>query len=131
MRLEDDQCVYYTDQGEIKKGYNVHFLDDDPLPAQLKKVGFFNDYPTPSCFLGALPSEDNKTKDTSDVKLANTEDQNSEEEDALMLNNNSHTFHKPSCKTLNTVDQSGLQRVEWSREQVIEAGYRPCRQCNP
>lgn len=130
MKIEDDICVYYNEQGEIVDNYGVHFFDD-PLPARLKKVGFFNEYPTPSSFLGSLANEDNSTEDKSDVDVANTVKLNSAKDDDFILNSNSYTFHKPSCALLSTVDQNSLQRVEWSREEVIEAGYRPCKRCNP
>lgn len=47
---------------------------------------------------------------------------------AYIGNRNSHVFHLPSCSSL----PAEKNRVYFdSREAAIEAGYRPCKRCNP
>lgn len=45
-----------------------------------------------------------------------------------ILNVESKKFHRPSCHRLPTDNRKD---VDWSREEVIEQGYEPCKLCNP
>ena len=45
-------------------------------------------------------------------------------------NKNSHVFHEPSCSGVKNMSEKN--KVEFhSREEAIEAGYKPCSNCNP
>ena len=130
MMIEDGQCVNYNNEGEKVCSYEAHFFDTH-LPTRLKKVGFFDEYPTPSSFLSSFKDEKKITEATSSDHIEDADGPNMVETDAFVLNIKSHKFHKPSCVTLNDMNQNDLQTVEWEREQVIGAGYEPCRRCNP
>ncbi len=45
-----------------------------------------------------------------------------------ILNVKSKKFHRPSCHRLPTDNRKD---VDWSKEEVIEQGYEPCKLCNP
>ena len=48
-----------------------------------------------------------------------------------VLNTNTHKFHKPDCSSLGAMAAHNRQDVNWSRDEVIAAGFVPCKNCNP
>lgn len=48
-----------------------------------------------------------------------------------VLNTNTHKFHNPSCSSVSDMKPSNRQDVTWSREEIINKGYDPCKRCNP
>lgn len=50
---------------------------------------------------------------------------------SYVLNTNSKKFHLPSCDSVRDMKAKNRKDVNWSRDAVIEAGYQPCKRCNP
>ncbi|MGM9960725.1 MAG: DNA/RNA non-specific endonuclease [Allobaculum sp.] len=48
-----------------------------------------------------------------------------------VLNTNSHKFHRPDCESVDDMSAKNRQDVHQSREELIAAGYTPCKRCNP
>ena len=48
-----------------------------------------------------------------------------------VLNKNTHKFHYPDCDSVSDMKAKNRQDVDWSREEVIAAGYQPCGRCKP
>ena len=48
-----------------------------------------------------------------------------------VLNKSSKKFHNPDCPSVSDTRAKNRQDVDWTREEVIAAGYEPCGQCNP
>ena len=48
-----------------------------------------------------------------------------------VLNKNTHKFHYPDCDSVSEMKVKNRQDVDWSREEVIAAGYQPCGRCKP
>ena len=48
-----------------------------------------------------------------------------------VLNKNTHKFHYPDCDSVHDMKAKNRQDVDWSRDEVIAAGYVPCKRCNP
>lgn len=48
-----------------------------------------------------------------------------------ILNTNTKKFHKPSCSSVQQMDESHMKGVDKSRDQIIADGYSPCGRCNP
>ena len=48
-----------------------------------------------------------------------------------VLNTNSKKFHLPSCDSVRDMKAKNRKDVKWIRDAVIEAGYQPCKRCNP
>ena len=48
-----------------------------------------------------------------------------------VLNNNTHKFHNPDCPSVSDIKAKNRQDVDWPREIIIAAGYRPSGCCNP
>lgn len=50
---------------------------------------------------------------------------------AYVLNTNTGKFHKPSCSSVEQISEKNREYTNKSREEIIEAGYEPCKRCNP
>ena len=48
-----------------------------------------------------------------------------------VLNTNSKRFHKPDCDSVNEMKPKKRQDVDWTREECMENGYKPCGNCKP
>lgn len=48
-----------------------------------------------------------------------------------VLNHNTHKFHEPDCKSVNDIKESNREDTTLSREDVLAAGFMPCKICNP
>ena len=48
-----------------------------------------------------------------------------------VLNKNTQKFHKPGCSSVDTIKPKNREDTTMSRDEVIAAGYVPCKRCNP
>lgn len=48
-----------------------------------------------------------------------------------ILNTSSHKFHLPTCSSVGTIKESNRQEVTATHDELIDAGYVPCKNCNP
>lgn len=48
-----------------------------------------------------------------------------------ILNTNTKKFHYPSCKSVNQMKEKNKKPYTGTREEIIEMGYVPCKNCNP
>ena len=48
-----------------------------------------------------------------------------------VLNTNTKKFHRPSCASVSQMSQENKAVFSGSREELIAAGYDPCKRCNP
>lgn len=48
-----------------------------------------------------------------------------------VLNNNTGKFHVPSCSSVDTIKPKNREDTTKSRDEIIGAGYVPCKRCNP
>ena len=59
-------------------------------------------------------------------------EQNAEnQEEMYILNQNSKKFHLPSCKSAEDIHTENRAEFAGSRQELIDAGYEPCRRCSP
>lgn len=59
-------------------------------------------------------------------------EQNAEnQEEMYILNQNSKKFHLPSCKSAEDIHAENRAEFAGSRQELIDAGYEPCRRCSP
>ncbi len=56
---------------------------------------------------------------------------NEEDEFDYILNTNSHKFHYPDCRSVKRMSERNKQEYHGTRQEVIDMGYDPCRNCNP
>ena len=50
---------------------------------------------------------------------------------SYIANTNSHKFHYPSCKSVNSMKESNKWYFTGTRDELINQGYIPCKNCNP
>ncbi len=48
-----------------------------------------------------------------------------------VLNKNTKKFHLPKCSSVETIKPKNREDTTMSRDEVIGAGYVPCKRCNP
>lgn len=52
-------------------------------------------------------------------------------EETYVLNTNTKKFHKPSCGSVNQMNEENKANFTGDRQELIDAGYQPCKNCNP
>lgn len=60
---------------------------------------------------------------------SNSSDENSSKE--YVLNLNTHKFHLPSCSSVKQMSNENKGTYTGDRQDLIEQGYEPCKNCNP
>ena len=50
---------------------------------------------------------------------------------AYVLNTNTKKFHYPSCHSVKQMKQKNRKDYTGTREEIIDMGYVPCKNCNP
>ncbi len=86
-----------------------------------------------------LPLEESSGSSGEVMNLIPAEDPEAEPEQSrvipgtvtYVLNKNTHKFHLPGCKSVSQMKAKNRQDVDWSRDEVIAAGYSPCGNCHP
>lgn len=66
--------------------------------------------------------------------VALKQNQNQEEtqqEETYVLNQNTKKFHRPDCKSVSTIKEENKANFTGSRQELLNAGYSPCKNCNP
>lgn len=48
-----------------------------------------------------------------------------------ILNTNTKKFHTPTCKSVAQIQERNRQESNLGREELLELGYEPCKNCNP
>lgn len=48
-----------------------------------------------------------------------------------ILNTNTRKFHYPNCKSVKQMKEKNKRSYTGTREEIIEMGYAPCKNCNP
>lgn len=68
-----------------------------------------------------------------DVQDTEGQEDTEEQEDATqyVLNRNTMKFHYPDCNSVDKMNEANKAYFTGDREEVIEAGYSPCGNCNP
>lgn len=56
---------------------------------------------------------------------------NSDPKTTYILNTNTHKFHKPGCGSVKKMKEKNKKSYTGTREEVINMGYVPCKNCNP
>ena len=52
-------------------------------------------------------------------------------EASYVLNKNTKKFHVPTCSSVSQMKEKNKIFFEGSRQDVIDQGYVPCKNCNP
>lgn len=54
-----------------------------------------------------------------------------DEKSQYVINTNSGKFHTPECSSVKDISDENKQEFYGKREKLLEAGYEPCKRCNP
>ena len=68
------------------------------------------------------PPKDNTTNDSGNSGDSGT---------TYILNTSTKKFHKPSCSSVDQMNESNKAEYTGSREDLINQGYDPCKRCHP
>ena len=53
------------------------------------------------------------------------------EYEGYILNTKTKKFHYPSCKSVQQIKEENKLDCTWARETIVDAGYAPCKNCDP
>ncbi|CUX19933.1 hypothetical protein BN3456_00383 [Clostridium sp. C105KSO13] len=53
------------------------------------------------------------------------------EEKLYIINENTGKFHKPDCSSVSAMKEKNRQKFTGDRQELINRGYQPCKNCNP
>ncbi len=69
----------------------------------------------------------------SGTAASGTAGQSTTDSDAITYVLNQHTmkFHDPDCSSVETIKESNRVDTAMSRDEILAAGYIPCKRCNP
>lgn len=78
-------------------------------------------------------AEDKKVRDDSvpDRSLEETQVGSAIREWKYIVNVSSMKFHRPGCESVQKMSRKNTQGFNGSREELIEMGYTPCKNCDP
>lgn len=70
---------------------------------------------------------------TGESRLADISSKENETEsiEKYVLNTNTKKFHKPTCSSAKSMSGANKKEVSTYRQELIDAGYKPCGSCNP
>lgn len=71
------------------------------------------------------------TESTTEVTTEEITTEEAVPEYDYVLNTNTGKFHKPSCNSVNQMKEKNKQEFHGTRDEVINMGYVPCKNCNP
>ena len=74
---------------------------------------------------------ENNVKPTPAETVTEEKTESAKAECTYIGNKNSKKFHYPDCKSAAKMKESNKVYLEKSRDEVIAAGYTPCKNCNP
>lgn len=80
-----------------------------------------------------------KQQDIQKAPVKDTDDGNSDDNGKrdsttgckYVLNTRSHKFHYPTCDSVNDMKAKNREDSNLTRDEIIKAGYVPCKRCNP
>ena len=121
-----------------KKGISVFRTDEQGtiIASSDGKEIKWNTKPSKTWAPGIVPINLTAEPNTTNVPISrNTtpeEEQNAPFTDvSYVLNTNTKKFHLPNCSSVSDIKEKNKKEVNWSRDDIIDAGYDPCKRCNP
>ena len=86
-----------------------------------------------------LTDSDSETQDPASITQLEEEDTNSKENEpyipdekvTYIINMNTGRFHLPGCQSVQDMKNKNRKEFFGTREELMDAGYKPCGRCNP
>lgn len=134
--------IYYDSEDNAKKGFIkgtdfyqftiaglLRIMSDPDISEYMQK------YISNKNYLWLFRNDTISTTRTSTVTVADTEYKIDEEIEkdqyAYIVNKKTKRFHLPSCKSVNDMSNKNLEKRSVPRDELINEGYSPCKNCNP
>ena len=77
------------------------------------------------------PCQDYRSGDEIQGVTINQNQEETQQEETYVLNQNTKKFHRPDCKSVSTIKEGNKANFTGSRQELLDAGYSPCKSCNP
>ena len=77
------------------------------------------------------PTETSMDKSTTATTEPDGTDETDETDQKYVLNLNTKKFHYPDCRSVDQMAEKNKEVVEISRDEIIDRGYVPCKNCDP
>lgn len=77
------------------------------------------------------PCQDYRSGDEIQGVTVNQNQEETQQEETYVLNQNTKKFHRPDCKSVSTIKEGNKANFTGSRQELLDAGYSPCKSCNP
>lgn len=77
------------------------------------------------------PCQDYRSGDEIQGVTINQNKEETQQEETYVLNQNTKKFHRPDCKSVSTIKEGNKANFTGSRQELLDAGYSPCKNCNP
>lgn len=92
----------------------------------------WNREPSQTWSAGTEPESDTASPADTPVPLPGAETVIPEDSTVTyVLNHNTHKFHEPGCRSVPDIKESNREDTSLSMEEILAAGYVPCKICNP
>lgn len=121
------QIVYLDDLGEPKSGYvkesnfkQLNLSDYTQLLTDSKTAKLIAQYLALFETSPLFQQEQTTTSTSTGTKRQQ-----------YILNTNTRKFHYPDCKSVKQMKEKNKKPYTGTREEIIEMGYVPCKNCNP
>lgn len=75
--------------------------------------------------------ENNYSESRKTDSITATKTSNKTVESNYVLNTNTKKFHIPTCSSVKRIKESNRKDYTGTREEIINKGYIPCKNCNP
>ena len=129
----DDDLVASGVQMEAKSveddgegiSFNVYCYNVQP--------GIMIDYSTGDSWEGSDPETEKETvlSEFSDGEMQEQEEVQGYYQETYIINTNSRVFHKPKCSSVKRMKEKNKMECTGTREEILDQGYSPCKNCNP
>ena len=129
----DDDLVASGVQMEAKSveddgegiSFNVYCYNVQP--------GIMIDYSTGDSWEESDPETEKETvlSEFSDGEMQEQEEVQGYYQETYIINTNSRVFHKPKCSSVKRMKEKNKMECTGTREEILDQGYSPCKNCNP
>lgn len=114
--VEDDECIFCVYCYNVQPGVEIDYMSGDSWLA-----GYYPENST----------ENTPVEESSEETSNETVVEESVNECAFVLNNNSMKIHKPTCSSVSDISENNIEYTDKTYEELIAEGYSPCGRCHP
>ena len=134
--------IYFDSEGNENKGFVrgtdfyqftiaglIRIMSDSDISEYLQKYISNKDYLWN--FRNDIITATRSSTVAADDTEYRTDEEIERDQYAYIVNKRTKRFHLPSCKSVNDMSNKNLEKVSVPRDELINQGYAPCKNCNP